>query len=434
MMSQSTFRAILIIISCCIRFECFNNKIMRREINIRRQLLPDSNTDLFGGPSSSNTNEKISVTDKTAERLQDKAARLRQEAEEMEISMREEARAKGIPDEMINKLIPQRKSPSQAANPVISATTSVVDDKIIDSKLSRSDLRSKLGYLSIGNPVKFNSELRSLSSKNYLAIWNSFDIGLKPNYSVNNYQLKSKTNIDPVNLKLDDVGFNYQSVLVTTVIGATVFGLSSSYIPGQIGFILGYFSVLTPVLLLGLGSVAPAAIGDILRQFKLLTNEDARKRYIRFQAGRFIVGYVLGLPISKYGRSGQSDFAEFFQLRPPVVDSDGEGEMKKFFSKSKFSQLDISPYSIVCLAGPVAECLEYEKASGFSPNDVNVLNSLLLAVEPVIAPERAQDHIKWSALQSYNILSKYKTELNDITEAFARGASLEECLSIMEGK
>ncbi len=42
---------------------------------------------------------------------------------------------------------------------------------------------------------------------------------------------------------------------------ATVCGLGSSFIGGQIGFLLGYLSALVPVFLVGVGSIAPALIG-----------------------------------------------------------------------------------------------------------------------------------------------------------------------------
>ena len=103
---------------------------------------------------------------------------------------------------------------------------------------------------------------------------------IKPNYDVNDYQLKSKTNIDAKALKLDDVGYEYQKVthsllLMLSLINslhyqvfvlalgiATVCGFGSSFIGGQIGFILGYLSALVPVILVGVGSIAPALIGS----------------------------------------------------------------------------------------------------------------------------------------------------------------------------
>ena len=71
-----------------------------------------SNSDMFGGSSNSNSNSNSNVfggsSTKSADRFKDEAAKLRQEAAEMEVALREEARAKGVPEEMINKLIPIR--------------------------------------------------------------------------------------------------------------------------------------------------------------------------------------------------------------------------------------------------------------------------------------------------------------------------------------
>jgi hypothetical protein len=74
-------------------------------------------------------------------RCKEEAAKLRQEALEIEIALREEARAKGVPEEMINKLIPittQRPSPA-------SKTYSKTKEK--NAELTANTIRSKLGYL-----------------------------------------------------------------------------------------------------------------------------------------------------------------------------------------------------------------------------------------------------------------------------------------------
>ena len=79
------------------------------------------------------------------EKYKDEAARLRKEAAEMEVSLREEARAKGLPEDVINKLIPLR-----SATPV---ATSVADKKVEPEKKKylATEIRSKLGYLNTGN-------------------------------------------------------------------------------------------------------------------------------------------------------------------------------------------------------------------------------------------------------------------------------------------
>jgi len=252
-----------------------------------------------------------------------------------------------------------------------------------------------------------------------------------PNYDVNDYQLKAKTSIDAKALKLDDVGYEYQKVFVLALGIATVCGLGSSFIGGQIGFILGYLSALVPVILVGVGSIAPALIGDVINRVRYTINSEAKDRYIKQSAAKFFVGYMVGLPLNRFDVGGISTTCEFFQLRPK---GRSEIEDKQMFAKKNYNQNDISRSSIVCLAGSVAECIEYGSAEGTTAADVNVLNELIGAVEPGLAPEKVQNHIRWSALQAYEILKNNKEKYDKVVAAFRVGTPLEECIAIMECK
>jgi hypothetical protein len=359
-----------------------------------------------------------------ADRFKDEAAKLRQEAAELEISLREEARAKGVPEEMINKLIPIRAQKLQKTAKMLPNLKEQV------TALTAKEVRSKLGYLNTGDAIRMTSELERIKEKNVISKWNSKDLE-KPRFDVSNYQLKSKTNIDPLNLKLDDVGFAYQKVLVVAVVIGTVCGLSANAVGGEFGFLLGYVSALFPVLLVGIGSIAPGLIGEVLYRFKLLTNEESRKRHVRINAGKFLAGYICGLPVASFNQGGISNTAEFFQLKPTGT---SEVEDKQIFTKSKFSQIDIARSSIVCLAGSVAECLEFGVASGSNPGDVNLLNELMNSVEPTISAEQRQNHIRWSALTAWEILDQYKDEYKRLVVAFSKGLPMEECIAIIEGE
>ena len=55
-----------------------------------------------------------------------------------------------------------------------------------------------------------------------------------------------------------------------------------------------------PVTLVGVGSIAPALIGDVLNKIKFATNEKEREKYIKANAGKFLAGYVVGLPVSRF--------------------------------------------------------------------------------------------------------------------------------------
>ena len=81
------------------------------------------------------------------EKYKDEAQRLRKEAAEMEVSLREEARAKGLSEDMINKLIPLRS----ATAPVVSSPVAAKqEEEIPKEKFLATEVRSKLGYLNAG--------------------------------------------------------------------------------------------------------------------------------------------------------------------------------------------------------------------------------------------------------------------------------------------
>lgn len=174
-----------------------------------------------------------------------------------QVSLREEARAKGLPEEVINKLIPMTSNKPTAAVAVSSKeeTGPSPDDDASTIVLERPEvIRSKLGYLNVGDAVFMTSELDRLKAKGVIKQWNSKAPAVS-SFSMNNLQLKTKTNIEPVDLKLDDVGYNYQNVFIIALGSATVLGIGSSFIGGQLGFILGYLSALFPVGLVGIGSI-----------------------------------------------------------------------------------------------------------------------------------------------------------------------------------
>lgn len=363
-------------------------------------------------------------TSNRVDSFKEEAAKLRQEAVEIEIALREEARAKGVPEEMINKLIPittQRPPPT-------AKTSSKTKEK--NTELTANTIRSKLGYLNTGDAIRMTSELERIKSNDIISKWNSRNFE-DSRFAVSNYQLKAKTNIEPVNLKLDDVGFAYQNVLGVAVAIGTICGLSATAVGGELGFLLGYSSALFPVILVGIGSIAPGLIGEALYRFKLVTDEESRKRDVRKNAGKFLAGYICGLPVATFSQGNPSNTAEFFQLRPSdVTGLTGVSEVEK----KSFKQIDIARISIVCLAGSVAECVDFGVASGSNPGDVNLLNELINSVKPSITPDQVQNHIRWSALTAWEILDQYKEEYQRLVVAFEKGLPMEECIAVIEGE
>ena len=243
-------------------------------------------------------------------------------------------------------------------------------------------------------------------------------------------QMQSKTGLDVTKLRLDDAGFNYQKVFGLALLFATVLGVSASFVGGQIGFLLGYASALFPILLVGVGSVAPALIADIINTFKYALDEKEKDRCVTKNASKFLVGYVTGLPVSEFSTSSPSNTVQFFQIRPT---GRSEIEDKKMFASKKFSPADISRCAITCVAGSVGECIKHTEASGSSGTDVNILYNVLNAVDPPLKPEASQNYVRWSIISAYEILKRYDAELIRLKVAFANNLPLEECIAIIEG-
>ena len=182
-----------------------NLAFINRHFFCKTQILPSrefSKSLLF---TQHNENNRV-------DRFKGEAAKLRQEASEIEIALREEARAKGVPEEMINKLIPIR-APTRSTIKS-SKTSSKTKEK--NTELTANTIRSKLGYLNTGDAIRMTSELERIKSNEIISKWNSRNYE-DSRFAVSNYQLKAKTNIEPANLKLDDVGFAYQNVLGVAV-------------------------------------------------------------------------------------------------------------------------------------------------------------------------------------------------------------------------
>lgn len=321
-----------------------------------------SNANMFGGspdPSKEVKKPMSKSTEEQTDAYKSKAAKLRQEAAEMEVALREEARAKGLSEEMINKLVPIRAQ----GKPVASEALMKAPAEAKSVAMSTEEVRSKLGFLNSGDAVRFTSEMDRLQVKGIVALWNSKDMSKlsKADFVVSNAQLKTKTKIDSVKLKLDDVGFAYQNGLVIAIAFGTVFGVASSFIGGQIGFLLGYASALFPILLVGVGSIAPAAIGDVLRRVNHLTNAEAKDKYFLQN------GYACGLPVSTFSSNGLTNECEFFQLRPDPAQS--KPDNKLMFSKS-FDQLSISRCVMTCLGVRRTAVTTSLSMSCFSPRSV----------------------------------------------------------------
>ena len=186
------------------------------------------------------------------------AQRLRKEATEMEIALREETLANNVH-------VPIALEISTAVVLKQQQTTTAVSG----GTLPVADLRSKMSYLSIGDAVRVSYELDRLKSKGRpptellsyvtllnltccsyhshsycisllpplnigdLRLWKSIELEQRPDFMVSDAQLTALTSIEPKDLSLDDVGFSDQKVLAAAMVMFAGFGMGSASIGGE---------------------------------------------------------------------------------------------------------------------------------------------------------------------------------------------------------
>lgn len=231
--------------------------------------------------------------------------------------------------------------------------------------------------------------------------------------------LQSRTGLDSSSLgfaessvSLDD--FKYATLWVTG--GATLGGIASlAFLPPNIGATACYFFALLPILFLGVGSSAPGYIADLL--VKLRGSEDtgisARERICRHEAAHFCCGYWCGLPVQGYSVN------------------DGVAQVEFGVNSQKLSNTEVAALSVTALSGLVAEARKWEKAVG-AENDLLTLDQVFQQSDEFIGASAQQDLTRWGALTASNLLIENSAKYEQVVDAFARGDSVEQCITILE--
>jgi len=230
-------------------------------------------------------------------------------------------------------------------------------------------------------------------------------------------------------VSLDD--FKYGTLYVTG--GCTVLGIASlAFLPENIGATLCYILALIPILWLGVGSTAPAAIANLIL---LIRGDDddgtvsKTDRVCRHEAAHFLCGYLCGLPVAKYETAGDNDV-----IAVPRVEfhysQDGDNNLATV--NRELSSDEINALTVVAMSGAVAEAMSFGKAKGGANSDLIELQNIFRKSEIFLGATKQQDLTRWGALVAYNLLNKNKTQLDALVKAFSEQKSIADCVAIVE--
>lgn len=221
-------------------------------------------------------------------------------------------------------------------------------------------------------------------------------------------------------VSLDD--FKYATLWVTG--GCSVIGVASlAFLPENIGATICYLAALIPILFLGVGSTAPAAIANVIASLKGNDDPVAKvDRVCRHEAAHFLCGYLCGLPIAGYETTGDENIprVEFHETK--------QGPLT---ARKELSDDEVNALTVVAMSGAVAEAVTFGTAAGTN-SDLVELEGVFRRSQNFLGAEKRQDLTRWGALTAYRLLTEHKSKLDKLVDAFAAKQSVAECAAILE--
>ncbi|ANV91730.1 ATP-dependent Zn protease [Picosynechococcus sp. PCC 8807] len=158
----------------------------------------------------------------------------------------------------------------------------------------------------------------------------------------------------------------------------------------------------------------------------LFTPAEQRQRILHHEAGHFLAGYLLSIPITGYSLTPWEAIKQG-QMGQGGVSFDLESVEASLKNPQQMNLL-LERLSTTLMAGIAAETSIYGKALG-GANDRHQLRQLLAKLG--ISVTSYQQREQWALLQAKNLLDRHQDAYQNLVTAMAERASLEECFSLL---
>jgi len=176
----------------------------------------------------------------------------------------------------------------------------------ISSSMSSSSLSSSSLYKSISIPRE--------ASK--LTISDA-QLAIQTNIRNNKYSI-----MELIELNGDKDADRASLAIVAIFIGSTLSAITTqNSLPGPeiIRFLLSWIFSFLPFIFVGAGLTIPIQLYSTLVSIQAIVFPSYRKRMVHHEAGHFLIGHLIGLPIQKYQANAIKNAVEFYPLRDEDV-------------------------------------------------------------------------------------------------------------------
>ena len=262
------------------------------------------------------------------------------------------------------------------------------------------------------------SSLSSLKTTGNTNVWDSYPELMRRNVFPNELRQLGVQNPESIGRPSDANDFNFiVGVTMSTSLLATVVGVT---LPGDWGAFGSYLIGGIALAVLAVGSTAPGLLRVAIDRFARV-NPEYRRRIARHEAGHFLVGYALGVPVGSYDLGIDQSHVNFMESKLE----------RKIFQGARLTEAEALPLAVVSMAGVAAEALEFEEVMGQTA-DLFDLQRMLNRIEPKMSDASQQQLTRWAVWQAASILKKHAGAFDALTEKMERGESVVECLKAIE--
>jgi hypothetical protein len=309
---------------------------------------------------------------------------------------------------------PRRTVRARARRTVHDAYTAI--ERALDDASSRPPSERPEALERASDVVR--SSLRDAKANGRATLWNSISPTMRRDVFPN--ELERLVRCDPGRIASpsdsNDVNFIVAVTLSTSAL-ATVVGV---VLPGDWGAFGSYLIGSVSLVVLAIGSTAPGLLRVGVDRLAR-ANPEYRRRVARHEAGHFLVGFALGVPVASYDLGIDSSHVNFMESKLE----------RKIFSGAKLTEEEVLPLAVISMAGVAGEALTFDDVMGQNA-DLYDLQRILNRVSPKLSDAAQQSTTRWAVFQAATILKENAAAWDALTEKMIEGASVTECLVAIE--
>ncbi|KAK9828518.1 hypothetical protein WJX72_000520 [[Myrmecia] bisecta] len=205
-----------------------------------------------------------------------------------------------------------------------------------------------------------------------------------------------------------------------TVVGVTsVIAVAGGFLPGDWGFFVPYLTGGICLVVLAVGSTAPGLLQLPIDLFSSIF-PDYRQRVLRHEAAHFLIGYLLGIPVTNYSLQigkAHTDFAE--------------AKIQMRLIERKLTDDEINTFAVMSMAGVASEGINYPDVMGQTA-DLMDLQRILARSQTKLSAAQEQNMTRWAVYKAAQLLRNRKAEYEALQQAMASGASVAACVRAIE--